>query len=1067
MRHLLTAALTGLLAASAASAADGPIRLANHPALSPDGATLAFDWAGDLWAVPSAGGVARPLTAHPARDTRPVYSPDGARLAFVSDRTGSPQVFVMPAAGGTPKQVTAHTAGYDLLGWHPDGKRLLVSSRRDHGWSGRGSERFFLVTADEKKAEELVFDDYGHDTALSPDGKAVAFVREGPEWWRKGYKGSQGGQLWVFDQGAKGFKQLLAPPHGLATPVWKPDGSGLLVCTGTTHFNLHELDPASGELKPLTTFADDHVVQPCVSKDGSTIAFRHLFDLYVLKKGESQPRKLSVTRSDDRDDDRTDRRSLTRATDAAFTADGLEVALVAGDDLWVMDTELREPVAVTRTPEGEVDPVFAPDGNALYFVSDVGGKSDVYKATRSDDKRYWWQNKTFKVEKLTGDGEAKSRLTVSPDGKKLAFLRGRGDLVVCDADGKNPKAVVKSFSSVDYDWSPDGKWLTYAREDENFNRDVWVEPVDGSRPAVNLSRHPYNDGGPKWSPDGRVIAFTGQRENKEETDVHFVWLRAADGEKDGRDRTLEKALEKMNRGRSPAAAPPPRKAGDDKAEDEKPAEKGAAAFRKKAPPVEVVIDFDGIKDRVRRVTISDSSEGGLFWAPDGKRLAFQATVDAQRGTYFVDVTEEPRPNRLSAQTGTGARWLGNNTVVWLSGGVPASIQAPAARPAGGSAAAAAPSTQPNPAAPTTPAPPGRGRPGGAAPAAAAPAAGGDGVYRFTALQEVDLRKRNAAAFDLAWRIMRDNWYDEKLGNRDWAAVRAKYIDLAADAPGDDGLATVVRMMLGELNGSHLGFTPSAGGRRGGPGGPPNAPTDPPADPAARGWQPVTAHLGLRFVDGFAGPGLKVRDVLPNGPAERRTVGIKPGDIVTKIDGVAVSPADDLAAVLTGPLARDITLTVRPADGPEKTVTLRPISYAAARTLLYEAWIRHNRKQVEEQSNGTLGYLHVSAMSFPSFHKFIEALYDAGAGKKGLVIDVRENGGGSTADHLLTALTQPRHAIAVPRGGGPGYPQDRTVYATWDKPVVVLCNQNSFSNAEIFSHAVKTLGRGKLVGVPTA
>jgi tricorn protease len=107
------------------------------------------------------------------------------------------------------------------------------------------------------------------------------------------------------------------------------------------------------------------------------------------------------------------------------------------------------------------------------------------------------------------------------------------------------------------------------------------------------------------------------------------------------------------------------------------------------------------------------------------------------------------------------------------------------------------------------------------------------------------------------------------------------------------------------------------------------------------------------------------------------------------------------------------------------------------------------------------------MDMPSFRKFEEELYDAGAGKEGLVIDVRENGGGSTADHLLTALTQPRHAVAVPRGGGPGYPQDRTVYATWDKPIVVLCNQNSFSNAEIFSHAIKTLKRGKLVGVPTA
>ncbi|HEX4591366.1 MAG TPA: S41 family peptidase, partial [Gemmataceae bacterium] len=127
----------------------------------------------------------------------------------------------------------------------------------------------------------------------------------------------------------------------------------------------------------------------------------------------------------------------------------------------------------------------------------------------------------------------------------------------------------------------------------------------------------------------------------------------------------------------------------------------------------------------------------------------------------------------------------------------------------------------------------------------------------------------------------------------------------------------------------------------------------------------------------------------------------------------------------------------------------------------------NRAAVEKLSGGKLGYVHIDAMSMPSFWKFEKELYNAGAGKDGLVIDVRENGGGSTTDHLLTALTQPVHAMAVPRGGPAGYPQDRKVYTTWSKPIVVMCNQNSFSNAEIFSHAIKTLNRGHLVGVPTA
>jgi tricorn protease len=115
----------------------------------------------------------------------------------------------------------------------------------------------------------------------------------------------------------------------------------------------------------------------------------------------------------------------------------------------------------------------------------------------------------------------------------------------------------------------------------------------------------------------------------------------------------------------------------------------------------------------------------------------------------------------------------------------------------------------------------------------------------------------------------------------------------------------------------------------------------------------------------------------------------------------------------------------------------------------------------------MGYLHIQAMNQSSFEEFQRQLYAAGYGKEGLVIDVRDNGGGSTTDHLLTALTQPEHALTVPRGGGIGYPHSRRVYATWSRPVVVLCNQNSYSNAEIFSHAIKTLERGQLVGVPTA
>jgi tricorn protease len=1051
-RHLLednllkslipVAALAVLLGVSAPASATETIHLANNPALSPDGATLAFDWNGDVWSVPTAGGIARALTRHPAHDSQPHFSPDGKEIVFVSDRSGSPQVHVMPAGGGTPRQVTYHTAGFTIQEWMRDG-RLLVSANRDHYW--RHAERFFAIKPAERRAEELLFDDYGHQGSLSPDGRQLLFTREGQAWWRKGYHGSQAAQIWLYDLETKLFRKLLSEEAGCLWPLWKPDGKGFyFVGAASGSFNLWEHDLQTNQNRRLTGFTDDSVVFPCLSADGSTLVFRHLFDLYCLHPGTNEaPVKIDVGLNSDLPAERVERRVLRQATDVAFTADGLEIALIAGGDLWVMDTELREPVPVTMTAEEERSPVFSPDGQSLLYIADRDAGSDVYRASREDKTKPWWQNEKFGIDRLTKDGQVKIDLRFSPDGSKISYIRARGDLWVADSDGANAKRVVSACDRIEYDWSPDGRWMVYAKADADFNRDVWVIPIDGSREPFNLSRHPYNDGEPTWSPDGRLIAFTGRR-GLTEIDIHYVWLRAEDDEKSGRDRTAEKSLEKMSKARS-SSRRGARDRGDDDGDTKPDATAGA---RKPAPPV--VIDFDKVHERIHRISIPDSTESGLFWSPDSKKLAFTATVDGRRATYAVEIPDDLKPKLLSPQTGSRARWLKQgNQVVWLSNGLPASFT-PQSEPtptASGTEPAAAgrnPARRPRAAAAAGPASPEEPAPG----------------FRFQALQQVDLHQRNRAAFDLCWRTMRDQYYDGRLGNRDWDAVRRKYLEVAEQAPDIEAFTTVVQLMLGELNGSHLGFLPGPAPPAGTPGRPVR-----PAD--ERAWSEETAHLGVRFQREAKGPGLTVRDVIPGGPADQKRSRLSPGEVIVRIDGTTVEPETDLTAILNGPLARDIHLHVRGTDGRERRVSLRPIGYARARELLYEAWLDSNRKAVEKASAGTLGYLHISAMNQQSFLKFEEELYASGAGKEGLVIDVRENGGGSTADHLLTALMQPVHAITVPRGGEPGYPQDRKVYATWNKPIVVLCNQNSFSNAEIFSHAIKTLKRGQLVGVPTA
>lgn len=1039
------------------------IRLANHPNLSPDGSQLAFDWNGDIWVVPSNGGSARALTQHPGKDTQPKFSPDGKEIAFVSDRDGSTQIYVMPATGGVPQRLTYHTAGYGLESWTPDGKQLLVRAQRDHYW--RHADRFFLISREGRSGEELLFDDYGAQGSLSPHGRKLLFVREGAPWWRKGYHGSQASQVWMFDLDTKKFTKVCAPDRGSHSPLWKPDGGGCYIVSASNGgFNLHECNLGSGQDRQLTQFADDSVVQPCISKDGKVIVFRHLFDFYRYRPDSNDPPvKLNIVASGDRTNDPIERRVLTTATQVAFNNDGLEIAFIAGGDLWVMDTELKEPRRITTSVEEERDPVYSLDGQFLYFVSDMHGESNVWQAERGDKSKYWWQNTEFKLQRLTQNKAVKSSPKLSPDGKKIGYLRDRGDLWVMDSDGKNDKRIIKSFSPTEFNWSPDSAWLVYSAEDNDFNRDIWVVPLDGSKPAFNVSRTPFNERFPTWSPDGKVIAWTGKR-SAEESDIHYVFLRAEDDQSTSRDKTLEKALEKM-KSRRPVTTTNNPADYDDVSSDQGPATISPAPAAAVGPSTpNVHIDFDGIQDRIRSISIPESTETDLFWSPNGKRLAFAATVDGKRGTYAVEIPDDLKPKSLNSGTGSQARWLRNGQVVWLANGVPASFSAGGPTPpptnqssnvVGGMGGPARRGVGPPRTTPT--------QPSATQPTEAASPTGTE--YRFQALHDFDRRQKNAAAFDLSWRIMRDNFYDERLGNRNWDAIRMKYIEMATNAVDTDSLATVVNLMLGELNGSHLGFTPI------GPGGGParrNAPTEPVADPAlGTKWSESTGHLGLRFDETFAGPGLKVRDVLPASPAEHVRSLIKPGEIVVAIDGKSVNPKSDLTAALNGPPNRELSVRVKDAQGVERTVSIRPISFSQARQLLYKHWLAHNQKTVETLSDGKLGYVHIDAMAMPSFYRFQNELYAIGAGKEGLIIDVRENGGGSTADHLLTALCQPEHAITVPRGGGQGYPNDRKVYACWNKPITVLCNQNSFSNAEIFSHAIKTLKRGQLVGVPTA
>jgi tricorn protease len=783
-------------------------------------------------------------------------------------------------------------------------------------------------------------------------------------------------------------------------------------------FDLYRRNLADGTVRRLTDVgagdgSDDGVVYPTFSSDGRTAVFRRRFDLHRLDVEAGTVTEIAFWATGDQVADPIQRLRVDSATDVAFTPDGKQMAFVAGHDVYVMDRVLKEPRRLTDTPHREADLTFSQDGRQLYFTSDADGEVDIWRASLEEADGIWWleERGTIALERITDDRSVESRLRPDPTGEHIAFLRD-SELFVMDGDGTNPRLVVSTWDAPDFDWSPDGRWICYATNDADYNSDIYVVPLDGSRPPYNLSRHPDNEGDPAWSPDGSRIAFVGRRDG-EESDIYVVTLGRSVSEATPRDRKLAEALKAMAKGKSApkgsSGDSTPSKTGGEASSSEtaeEPADDASVRADGLGDPDEVQIDFDGIHDRIARISIADSYERSLVWSEDGKRLYFEATVDGSRGAYSVEFPETGRPTRFADELPSGAvRLSGGSEIVGQLGNVPAALDAK----------------------------------------------GKATRFAFSVRRTLDWRELRRISFDQGWRAMRDRFYDPAMNNRSWEAIRTKYREAAAQCLGQAEFSELMNMMLGELNASHMGH------RGGG---------DPlPSVENTNGWSPTTWHLGLRFSTDDGEAGLRVTHVIPRGPTDQDRSRVAVGERVLAIDGVEVGPTTHLPHLLTRDDDRPLELLVSSVDGETRTVTVRPV--ASVRDLLYDEWVADTRRRVEELSGGRLGYLHIRGMNMSSFRQMEQDIHFAGYGKEGLVIDVRFNGGGSTTDHVLTALTQPRHAITVTRASGTGYPQDRKVYASWQKPIVLMCNEHSFSNAEILAHAIRTLGRGPVVGMRTA
>jgi tricorn protease len=974
--------------------AQEPIRMARTPDISPDGKLVAFSYLGDIWVVEAIGGTARPVTMHPAHDMAPVFSPDGRWLAFSSNRHGSYNVFVVPVQGGHPRRLTFDSDNDLVTSWSPDGKRILFASTR--GVAYPQNFEIYTVPVEGGMAHRVTADE-GKEGVYSPDGTRIAYTRGPGAWYRKGYRGSANDDVWVCDADGSHNGQLTNFAGQDTSPMWSADGkwiyyvsefygtpANIVRMPSTPAGNADASTVPAAPPQQITFHKEDAVRRARISADGNWIVYECGADLWVLStKDSGAPRKLAIeVDADDKVNPERPETYTNHATEFVVSPDDkYAVFCVHGKLFLTPTTGAPKAVQLTEGPSMDHNAAWAPDSRRILFVSDRGGHEDVY-AIDSDDPEHpqLVEAHKFKVTRLTDTPEAEFGVSYSPDGKRVAFLRS-GRLWTMNPDGGDPKAIVDEAQVFDYDWSPDSKWIVYARRDGSSASELYITPAGGptaADPARNVTRYATFNGDVSWSLDGKKIAFLSDRRGKSNLLVM----------------SLQKPL-------APGVAPPP----------------------PSATPV-VDIDWDDIHLRTDTITALPIDETAI--SPDGSKVAFRGG-----GDLWVAATNGGQITRLT----TGGQQP--RMIQWSHRKTPFGAYADLIYFLDGQGTLRA--------------------------ARAAPQNGPDGKPDMTTALlpfKVKLTVRSdeefTEMFDQTWRYLSENFYDVKFHGHDWDAVRAKYRPLVKSVAMKEDLYALLYLMMGELNASHLGVSGYF--------------TTP---------EEQTAELGLVWDETYRGKGLKVLDVLKRGPADKRGLNLKPGEFVLAIDGVEVGEATDLSKLLNGKVGETIDLQVAadPNADPKarRRVEVQGTSRNDVRTdngvvqgvrsLMYDRWVENNAKTVAQLSGGKLGYIHIASMDEDGLERFLRSLYSDNFDKEAIVLDVRYNGGGSTHDQVLSYLTGHGHTLFRERDGREGSvveAQDRK----WNKPLVLLINNRSYSDAEVFPSAFRTLGLGKLVGEPT-
>jgi tricorn protease len=930
--------------------------LIQYPAFTPDG-SVTFTNQGDIWQLGSGASRGERITAHINRETEGLVSPDGGKLAFVTDRHGDQELYLLSLTDNSLSRLTWTDTRKHICFWH-DGQ--LYATERNTGLYPR---RYRLYRFDQQGGQTLVIDDDCGAADISPDGRTIVYTRRSVGWTRKHYRGSKNNELYLYHISSGEFQRLTDSPWNEAWAHFSADGKQLyFVSDEDSTRNLYRYDLQGGQQQQLTYFQDDGILFPRMDADRSEIVFTRFNQLYIHNLTSGVTRELHPQLAGSPTFNTVTREPVGGHA-GAFCVSPDQKSLVSSirGDLFLTRREDKRTIQLTDDLWHNDYPLFTPGGDTLYFTSDRGGLKAVWRLTHPDTALTLEQDYYRALSPVTDLDQWVREFTLSPDGEKIALTCGYNRIVIHNLKTGRSSDLISGYQPSHLTWHKDSNWLLYQNGNGEFNQDVFLIETTASNPQpFNISSHPKDDSRGVLSPNGNWVA----------------WIHEARKQREPQIATLTHRVWEMSR---------------EEIED---------AFDDDSTTTELTVDRTGLFDRVSPMAHPSGQVTRLLFSPDSKQMIYVLRYENRDHLYRADWEGEDEKEIASASHISGLLWREKgNRIYFRTGGNIKYVSA----------------------------------------------GGGDTeTVEFSGEQVIDQIALQEQKFRTLWQKMNDNFYDPGFHGVNWNHMYHKYHDLAVSQVLDEDFNTVAEMMLGELNSSHQGVS----------GGQNNVSGD------------AGSFLGVTTEPVRSGRGLKVVAVLPHGPADLGVEGLLPDDIILEINHSPLVGNTSIQSLLIGRAWEQVTLLVR-RDHEELVLQLIPSPGWRFSQLVYRQWVTDNRLLVDNLSLGRAAYVHISGMNWNSTMHFERELFARTRDREVLIIDVRNNGGGYTTDYLLTMLNYQPHAYTIGRDGEPGYPQGRIPFYYWHRPVVVLCNEYSFSNAEIFAHAIKTLKRGSIVGSPTA